>query len=141
MAIKQLNPYLIFDGTAGEAIKLYETALGAKTESVSHFSDVPGGEAKPETKDRVVHALLRVGAGTLMISDNRPEDPPALAGNVHVCLDFEDAADMETKFTALAVGGKIAMPPQDTFWGARFGMLTDAFGIQWMLNCTTKPTV
>jgi PhnB protein len=138
MAIKQLTPYLTFNGTAGKAIALYESALGAKTESISHFGDVPRVDAKPETKDRVLHALLRLGAGTLMISDSRPEDPPALEGNVHVCVDFEDAADMENRFAALAAGGKITMAPQDTFWGARFGMLTDAFGIQWMLNCTTK---
>jgi PhnB protein len=57
---------------------------------------------------------------------------------MHVTLDFDDAADMARKFDALAAGGKITLPLQDTFWGAKFGMLTDAHGVSWMFNCETK---
>jgi PhnB protein len=139
MAIKQLNPYLNFDGTAGDAIQLYERALGAKTEHVQHFGDTPGVPVAPEHKKRVIHALLRLGQGTLMISDTQPGMPFTAEGNVHVCLDFDDGADMTAKFEALATGGKVTMPLQDTFWGAKFGMLTDAYGIRWMFNWT-KPS-
>jgi len=136
MSIKKLNPYLIFDGTAEKAMKLYESALGAKAETVQRFGDAPG--TAPEHKNRIMHALLRLGDGIIMISDEQPGAPVAKGSNVHVALDFEDVPDMTKKFDALAVGGTVAQPLQDTFWGARFGMLTDAYGIQWMFNCELK---
>jgi PhnB protein len=138
MSIKQLNPYLMFNGTAEQAIKLYETALGATTEGPMRFGDAPGGDPASAHKDRVIHALLHIGGGAIMVSDSMPDNPVPLEGNVHVCLDFDDAAEMTKKFDALAAGGKVTMPLQDTFWGATFGTLTDAFGIQWMFNCTKK---
>src|SRR5688572_27362072 len=138
MAINQLNPYLNFDGTADKAIKLYERALGAKTEHIQRFSDIPG--AKPDTQNgqRVMHAMLKIGNGTIMISDTQPGMACSAGNNVHVCLDFTDPGEMAGKFDALAAGGKVTMPLQDTFWGARFGMLTDAFGINWMFNAQLK---
>ena len=73
MAIRQINPYLNFDGDAAKAAKLYESALGAKIEHISRFGDMPGSDAKPETKDRVMHASLSFGkAGTIMMSDIQP---------------------------------------------------------------------
>ena len=138
MAIRQLNPYLNFDGTATKAIALYEKALGAKVERVQKFGDVPGMQSPAENKDRVIHALLRIGDGVVMISDSQPGVPIAAGNNMHVTLDFEDAADMARRFDALSAGGRITMPLQDTFWGAKFGMLQDAYGIQWMFNCETK---
>lgn len=139
MSIKQLNPYLNFNGTAEQAIKLYERALGAKTEGLQRFGDIPGAKVNPEHKNRVMHARLDIGGGMLMVSDTQPGMPFTPEGNVHVCLDFDDPADLTKKFEALAAGGKVTMPVQDTFWGAKFGMLTDAYGVQWMFNCTLQP--
>jgi PhnB protein len=136
MSIRQLNPYLNFDGTAAKAISLYEKALGATTEQVMRWSDAPG--TPPEHKDRVMHALLRIGPNALMISDAQPGDTLTAGTNVHVCLDFDDPTDMAGRFEALSAGGKVKAPLNDTFWGARFGMLTDAFGIHWMFNCMLK---
>src|SRR6266850_5325327 len=127
MSIKQLNPYLNFNGTAEKAIRRYESALGAKTEGLMRFGDIPGTTVGPENRDRIIHALLRIGAGVVMISDTQPGVPVATEGNVHVCLDFDDVTDMTRKFEALAADGQVTLPVQDTFWGARFGMLTDAF--------------
>jgi PhnB protein len=139
MTIKQLNPYLSFEGTAGKAIELYERALGAQTESLQRFGDVPGVQACAEDGGRVMHAVLRLGPAIVMISDSPPGVAVPAGDNVQVCLDFDDEQDMVEKFGALADGGKITMPLQDTFWGAKFGMLTDAYGISWMFNCTLKP--
>ena len=138
MAIKKLNPYLNFDGTADQAIKLYEKALGAKAEGIMRFGDVPDVKSSPEHKNRVMHALLRLGEGVIMLSDTMPGQPAPAGGNVHVTLDFDDPVDMGRRFEALSTGGKITMPLNDTFWGARFGMLTDAYGINWMFNCEIK---
>jgi len=134
MAIKQLNPYLNFNGTAAKAIALYERALGAKTDGIQRFGDVPG--SKPESAQLVMHALLRVGPDVIMISDSQPSDPVTVGSNVYVCLDFDDAKEMAQKFDALGAGGQVLMPLQDTFWGAKFGMLVDAYGIRWMFNHT-----
>jgi PhnB protein len=138
MAIKKLNPYLNFPGTAARAIKLYETALGAKAENVMPWQDMPGVPPNPDGRDRIMHAVLHLGEGVVMLSDTPPGVPVPAGGNVHVTLDFDDATDMARKFEALSTGGKITMPLQDTFWGARFGMLTDALGVQWMFNCETR---
>jgi PhnB protein len=70
-----------------------------------------------------------------MISDTMRHMPLSAGNNVHVTLDFVDVDDMAKKFDALSVGGKVTMALNDTFWGARFGMLVDKFGIQWMFNC------
>jgi PhnB protein len=138
MAIRNLNPYLNFDGTAAKAIQLYESALGAKVEHVSRFGEAQGMAVPPEAKDRVLHASLRLGDGVVMLSDTMPNMPVATGNNVHVSVNFDDVTDMTKKFEALAVGGRVTMPLADTFWGARFGMLKDAFGINWMFNCETR---
>ena len=140
MSIAKLNPYLLFNGTAEEATKLYASALGARILHLMHFGDVPGAKVSPQHAGRVMHALLHIGEGVVMVSDTSPERPVATEGNVQVCLHFGDAADMARRFDALAVGGRVAMPLHDAFWGARFGMLTDAFGIQWMFSCDPKQT-
>jgi PhnB protein len=59
-------------------------------------------------------------------------------GMVHLCLNFEDPGEQKKVFNALAEGGEVGMPLQDTFWGAKYGMLTDKFGVNWMLNCEMK---
>jgi len=138
MSIKKLNPYLNFNGDGAQAIKLYERALGAKTEGLQRLGDVPGMKVAPENSERVMHAVLRIGEDVIMVSDAQPGTTVSNGGNVHVCLDFSDTEDMARRFDALAAGGKITMPLQDTFWGAKFGMLTDAHGISWMFNCTTR---
>jgi PhnB protein len=139
MAISNLNPYLNFDGNAAKAVKLYESALGAKVETMSRFGDVPDVPAAPEHQDRVMHAVLRLGErGLIMLSDTMPGMPFVKGTNAYVALHFDDVADMERKFAALAEGGQVGMPLNDTFWGARFGMLTDAFGVNWMFNCELK---
>ena len=134
--IKQLNPYLNFNGTGEKAIALYEQALGAKTENVMRYGDVPGNATTPQNKHLVIHARLHIGGGVIMISDAMPDMPVSAGSNVHVSLHFDDPADQKKKFEALSVGGKVTMPLQDTFWGATFGMLEDAYGISWMFNCT-----
>lgn len=138
MAIKKLNPYLNFNGSAAKAIKLYEKALDAKADNVMPWASAPGQPQTPETKDRIMHAVLHIGEGVVMVSDGPPDAPVTVGSNVHITLDFDDAAEMARRFDALSAGGKITMPLQDTFWGAKFGMLVDAHGVSWMFNCETR---
>jgi PhnB protein len=138
MSIKTLNPYLTLDGTADKAIKHYERTLGARTEAVMRFGDVKEMKTAPEHEDRVMHAMLHVGGGVLMLSDTMPGQPAAIGTNVQVALHFDQPADMAAKFDALAAGGKVTFPIHDAFWGAKFGMLVDAFGVSWIFNCELK---
>ncbi len=141
MAIKQLNPYLVFNGTAEKAIKLYESALGARTDGLMRFGEATGAGApkvSAEDRNRVMHARLEVGGGVVMVSDSMPDQPVPKESNVHIALHFEDVKEMTRKFEALSAGGKVTMPLGDTFWGATFGMLTDRFGVGWMFNCEKK---
>ena len=85
-----------------------------------------------------MHAVLHLGAGVVMLSDTMRDQPVGSDGNVHITLDFDNVEEMARKFDALAAGGKVTMPLNDIFWGARFGMLTDAYGIRWMFNCEKK---
>ena len=85
-------------------------------------------------KDLVLNAMLRIGAGALMVMDAPPSRPVPVDTNVHVFIDFDSTDELEKSFEALAQGGTVTMPVQDTFWGSRFGMLQDAFGIRWMLS-------
>jgi PhnB protein len=130
MSIKQLAPYLNFNGTSHEAIKLYQSALGAKVE----------GDIMPFDKDpsRVMHARLTIGPGMVMISDGPPNMQVPTTSNAHISLDYTDVAEMTKAFELLSAGGKVTMPLQDTFWGAHFGMLTDRFHINWMFNCEKR---
>src|SRR5436309_3249878 len=136
--ITNVNAYLNFAGTAEKAIKLYETALGAKAEGVIRFGDVPEAKAPPEHKNRIMHALLHIGNGAVMISDAPPSMKIPAESNVQVALAFDDAAELTKCFDALARDGKVALPLHETDWAEKFGMLTDAFGIKWMLNCAKK---
>jgi PhnB protein len=140
MAITNLSPYINLNGTASQAIALYERVLGATTLNVARAGDVPGTNVPPSQSDRVVHSALRVGNSNLMLSDSAPDQPVSMAGNMHVSLDFNDVDDMTRKFSALAEDGAVTVPLQDTFWGAKFGMLTDRFGVRWIFNCAaTRP--
>ena len=141
MSIKSLNPYLMFDGNAAQAIALYEKALGARADGVMRFSDgppQPGQTLEPKDANRIMHALLRIGSNVIMLSDSFPGMGVPKTTNTQVCIEFTDKDDMAWRFDALAAGGTVRMPLQDTFWGAKFGMLEDAYGINWMFNCTTK---
>ena len=88
-----------------------------------------------------MHALLRVGSGTLMLSDGGGDGSTPSgsgAGVVEVALDFSDADEARRCFAALSAGGKVREPMAAAPWGALFGALTDPFGIAWMFNCEVK---
>jgi PhnB protein len=138
MSIKQLNPYINLNGTAEQAIALYERALGARLDAIMRFSEMQGMKVAPEHANRIMHSMLSIGGGVVMVSDTLPDNPGSPGANVQICLHFDDVADMAKRFDALAEGGKVTLPPQDTFWGARFGMLTDVYGVEWMFSCELK---
>jgi PhnB protein len=139
MPVKNATPYLFFNGTAQAAIHLYERALEARTEALMHYEGSPdtGMRLEPGDADRVMHAVLHVGDARLMISDAPTTTPAATESNVDVCLEFDDPEELGRKFRSLAEGGRVVQDVHDAFWGAKFGMLVDVYGIHWMFNCST----
>jgi len=97
------------------------------------FSEAPFDSPK-EAKDRIIHAALHLGSGVLMASDTMPGMPFTKGNNFSVILECESAVEQDRIFAALGQQGKVTMPLQDTFWNARFGMVTDQFGVSWMFN-------
>jgi PhnB protein len=134
MSLKTVTPYLNFNGDAAEAIDLYVRALGASVEFQQQFKDIPGGQFTGADGDRIMHATLRLGAGQLMVSDTMPGQTVAPGTNTNVTLQYADTTVVDAQFAALAEGGRITMPLENTFWNARFGALVDRFGISWMFN-------
>jgi PhnB protein len=135
--MKAFQPYLNFDGNAAEAMKFYQKCTGGQLD-IQTFGDVkmPG---PPGSENRVVHARLTNGpAAVVMASDTMPGQPFTTGTNCWVNVDCETVEEIERLFKAFAEGGKVTMELADQFWGARFGMLTDKFGVQWMFNCELK---
>src|SRR5207244_3584521 len=125
--------YLTFNGNCREAMKFYERCFGGEL-YLMPFSETPG-DFPPEAKDRIMHATVaKDGKPIVMASDTMPGQPLQQGNNFSICITPDDPEELERLFTAVGEKGKITMPLQDTFWGARFGMLTDQFGINWMFN-------
>jgi PhnB protein len=131
-----LNPYLNFDGKTEEAMKFYAEALGGKLE-LMRFGDSPM-PTPPERKNRVMHATLKTDTLLLMAADSHQEQVPKSGDAVHLSLNFTDKAEQQRMWERLSPGASVTMPLGDTFFG-RFGMLTDKFGIHWMLHFNTAP--
>lgn len=130
-----MNAYLNFDGHCEDAFKFYEKALGGKIEAVLPFAGTPAEEfAPPEWANKIMHAKLVVGDGVLMGSDSPPGMFKPMQG-MSVAYHVDDPAEAEKVFAALADGGNVTMPIEETFWARRFGMLVDRFGTPWMINC------
>src|SRR6185503_17981974 len=132
-----LLTYVTFAGNCEEALNFYKEALDGEIIQVSHMGD--GQMEVPEIlKDKVMHARLQIGESVLYMSDTFDPASVKQGNNVSLSLEIEDTTQLEKLFSSLSAGGTVKMPLEDTFWGARFGMFTDKFGIHWMMNCQLK---
>lgn len=133
-----LNAYLSFDGNCEEAFRYYEKHLGGKITAMLPYSEEPkggSGMAVPDAwKKKIMHASMTIGESVLMGGDPPPPYYRKPQG-VSVNISMNDVDKAERMFGALADGGEITMPFAQTFWVKRFGMVTDKFGVQWMINC------
>lgn len=137
--MKQLNSYLTFNGNCREAMTFYQQCLGGDLQLMP-FADMPGKEQFPEeTHQRIMHAYLSNGPLVLMASDNMPGMDFVLGNNFSLALDCESVEQAQSLFQKLGASGKVFMPFEKTFWAERFGMLTDQFGVQWMVSYSGKP--
>jgi len=130
-----IQPYLFFDGRCEEALEFYRHAIGAEVPMVMHWKECPEPPppgAPPMPADKVMHARFRVGDTTVMASDGRCQGQPSFQGFA-LNLTAANNTEAERLFNALAAGGQVQMPLAKTFFSPCFGMLTDKFGVSWMV--------
>lgn len=130
----QLEPYLHFGGSCEEALTFYKEVFAGEVVSLMRFGDTAGGETPPGYNDKVMHSSFEAPSVKFMASDQQPGTPVPSSSNVSLSLSTRDVTEGERVFAMLSSGGNVTLPMHDTFWGARFGMLTDKFGIDWMVN-------
>ena len=135
-----VQPYLHFYGRCDEALAFYEQALGAEITFKMRHKEAPGNStAEGEGGERIMHASFKVGQTTLLATDGEPGGTakPTYSGfSISISLDSVEKG--ERIFNALAQGGEVRFPWQSTFWAKGFGMVTDKFGVPWMVNVENK---
>ena len=133
----QIQPYLFFNGRCEEAIEFYRKALGAEVEMMMRFKEspdpMPPGMIAPGFENKVMHAALRIGGAVMMASDGMAAGETNFKG-FSLSIDAPDTVGVDRLFNALAEGGSVTMPLGKTFWSPRFGMVTDRFGVGWMVS-------
>ena len=132
----KINAYLYFPGTCEAALRFYERTLGAKTLKLFTYKGSPmEADVPSEMAAKVMHAAFEVAGQTVMASDLMPPHPQAAMSGFALSINVDTVPEADRVFAALADGGKVTMPIEETFWARRFGMLIDKFGTPWMVNC------
>ena len=130
-----VQSYITFGGRCEEALEFYKKSVGAEITSLIRWKESPDKSMKGPHgyEEKVMNASFRIGDSHLMADDGMGEKPAEFKG---MTLAIEVANDAEAKrvFTALGEGGNVTMPLAKTFWTSSFGMLTDKFGVPWMVN-------
>ena len=131
----KIHAYLMFDGQCEEAFNFYAELLGGKLELMRFGESPDAGEVLPEFHYRVMHVCLTAGDQVLMASDTIPQYPHEGIKGCSISLQVDNVPEAERLYEALSAGGEVQMELQATFWATRFAMLTDRFGVPWMINC------
>jgi PhnB protein len=129
-----VSPYLYFDGNCEEAVQFYAACTGGRVKAMLRFAGTPAeAHVPPEQRDKIMHARVAINGTWLMASDAASGFKPPQGFSV--AIQLSDPAEAERVFHALAEGGRVSMPIQQTFWAARFGSLVDRYGVSWVVNC------
>lgn len=128
-----VSPYINFKGNCREAIESYKSALDAQVLFTQTVGESPMSNMGPP--ENIMHCSMKVGDSTIMMSDDSRPDGPATGGNISLALGLDDPERAKQAFEKLSQGGSVRMPLGKTFWAEAFGMLTDKFGVKWMINC------
>ena len=131
-----LAPHLSFNGNAADAMRFYHSVIGGELKMETLEAKVPHG---PGESNRIIHATLNYGDFQLMAADGRSDMKVVFGDNVSLSITGSDAEKLTEIFIGLAQGGKVVMSLAKQFWGDTFGMVTDKFGVHWMINISTQP--
>ncbi|MDP4117519.1 MAG: VOC family protein [Bacteroidota bacterium] len=141
--MKAFNVYLNFKGITEEAFIFYKSIFGGEFLWLQRFKDTPEKEKlSPAEQEMIMHIALPIGDGNILMGSDFLESMghTFIAGNnFYLSVNTQSNEETDKIFSSLSAGGKIEMPLQDTFWGAYFGMLTDKYGIHWMVSYDKKP--
>jgi PhnB protein len=128
-----VQPYLFFDGKCDEALEFYKAAVGAQPKMLMRFKEAPDQSmVSPGAENKVMHAQVQIGDATVLMSDGRNTGNANFKGFA-LTITAKNESEADKIFNALAAGGQISMPLGKTFFSPRFGMLTDKFGVGWMV--------
>ncbi|MCB0653504.1 MAG: VOC family protein [Saprospiraceae bacterium] len=140
-----VNVYLSFNGHCEEAFLFYRSVFGGEFPYVGKYKDMPPREGMPPMpealKEKIMHISLPVSKETILMGSDSGGEwsvPVQFGNNFSISVNTDDPVEAERIFNALAAGGTINMPLEKTFWQSYFGLLTDKFGINWMINCELK---
>ncbi len=129
----KVQTYLMFDGRCEEALEFYKKALGVSVGMVMRFKDSPDpASCPPGAENKIMHAAFDVGDTTVMASDGYCRGQTNFQG-FSLALSVKDEAAADKAFAALGDGGKVEMPLAQTFFSKRFGIVSDRFGVSWMV--------
>lgn len=135
-----VNIYLTYDGNCREAFNFYQSVFGGEFPYVGTFGEMPPQEGIPplseEMKKRIMHISLPISKETILMGSDIGNWGPEfkVGNNFSVSVNTESKEEADKLFSALSTGGNITMPMENAFWGSYFGMLTDKFGISWMVG-------
>lgn len=135
-----VNTYLNFSGNCEEAFNFYKSVFEAEFSYIGRFGEMPPQEGcepmNEEFGNKIMHVSLPIGNTILMGSDTGGEWAPTFVqgNNFSISINADSKEEADVLFNGLSAGGMVTMPMADTFWGAYFGMFTDKFGINWMVN-------
>jgi PhnB protein len=133
-----LNPYLNFAGNTEEAFNFYKSVFGGEFITIMRFKDTPEAGDVPEgAGDKLMHIALPIGKDNILMATDALESMGQKltpGNNISLSVSTQSKEEAEKIFKGLSAGGEITMPLADAFWGDYFGMLTDKFGIQWMVS-------
>ncbi len=130
-----VQPYIAFKGNAREAIDFYKQALGAEEIFSQTYGESPMADMGPA--NAIMHATIKIGESHIMVCDDMRPEGEAAAGNISLAIGLNEVDTARRYFDNLSQGGEVTMPLDKTYWAEAFGMLTDKFGIKWMVNCDT----
>ena len=134
-----VTPYLMFNGRCEEAINFYKTELGAEVLALLRFKEnPPPADRVPANWDnKVMHSCFKIGDTQIMATDGDSADKPGFNG-VTLSIQVNSEVEADRAFNGLSKGGQVKMPLGKTFFSPRFGMVSDRFGVSWMV--VTWPT-
>ena len=131
----KVQAYITFNGRCEEALEFYKKSIGAEVTSLMRWKESQDKDMKgpPGYEEKIMNAAFRIGETELMADDGMGESSAQFKG-MTLAIEVADDAEAERVFTALGESGIVTMPLAKTFWTSSFGMLTDKFGVPWMVN-------
>lgn len=128
-----ISPYIAFQGNCREAIEFYKNALDAAVLFTQTVGASPMSNMGPP--DNIMHCTIKVGDSTIMMCDDPRPEAARSDGNISLAIGLNDPGRAKQLFGKLSEGGAVVMPLEKTYWAEAFGMVTDKFGVKWMINC------